>query len=460
MDEVLERLAHFADGLTAAALDAAAIHEVKRRLVDSFGCIVGGCGSEPARIARRLAGQSRGALAATAVGLSAKTTVELAAFANTVMVRYLDYNDMYFTPRGGGQHPSDLIPAVLAVGEALGARGVDVLVGIVAAYEIGAALAGVARIRERGWDQGTFTVVAAAMGAGKLLGLSREQLAHAASVAVTSNIATRQTRVGHLSMWKGSATAAANRNGIFAALLAREGMTGPDAPFVGKDGIMDLITGRFTLELPLPHPRPFAAEASSLKFYPSEYNSQSALDVVLALRPRVPLDEIEDVCVETYWLAYSEIGMEPAKWDPRTRETADHSLPYLLAAALLDGGITPRSFTDARIADPVLRRLMQRISVIERKDFSERFPDELNARIVIRLRSGATVEGQASHPHGHAKDPLTDDEVNEKCDALCASSPDRGLCRELKDALWAFERLDDVSPVIAALGRLTAAGAG
>jgi len=456
MDEVTQSIAGFVEGLTVEALDASAIHEVKRRLVDSFGCIVGGRGSAPARIARRLASQSQGALSATAVGLRPKTTVELAAFANTVMVRFLDYNDMHFTPRGGGQHPSDLIPAALAVGEGLGACGLDVLLGIVVAYEIGAALAGVTRIRERGWDQGTFTVVAAAMGAGKLLGLSRDQLAHAASVAVTSNIATRQTRVGHLSMWKGSATAAANRNGIFAALLAREGMTGPTAAFVGKDGIMDLITGPFTLDLRLPHARPFAAESSSLKFYPAEYNSQSALDVILGLRTRAPVDEIEDIHVETYWLAYSEIGMEPAKWDPHTRETADHSLPYLLAAALLDGRITPTSFTDERIADPALRRLMQRISVAERADFSERFPAELNTRIVIRLRSGAVVEGQAAVPHGHAQDPLTDDEVNEKCDALCASANDVRLCRELKQAFWTFDTMDNVAEVLANLGRLTA----
>ena len=454
MDEVTQAIASFVDGLGVDALDATAIHEVKRRLVDSFGCIVGGRDGAPARIARRLASESHGALSATAVGLPAKTTVELAAFANTIMVRFLDYNDTFFTPRGGGQHPSDLIPAVLAVGEGLASRGVDVLLGIVVAYEVGAALAGVTRLRERGWDQGTFTVVAAAMGAGKLLGLSRDQLAHAASVAVTSNIATRQTRVGHLSMWKGSATAAANRNGIFAALLAREGMTGPTEAFVGKDGIMDLITGPFTLDLRLPPARPFVAESTSLKFYPSEYNSQGPLDVILGLRERVPADEIEDIHVETYWLAYSEIGMEPAKWDPRTRETADHSLPYLLAAALLDGEITPNSFTDARIADPTLRRLMQRISVEERADFSERFPAELNTRIVIRLRSGAVVEGQAVVPHGHAKHPLTDDEVNEKCDALCASAPDRGLCRELKEAFWTFDTVDNVAGVLTNLGRL------
>jgi len=457
MDEVTERIARFVEGLTTDALDAAAIHEVKRRVVDSFGCIVGGRGSEPARIARRLAAQSQGVLSASVVGLPAKSTVEMAAFANTCMVRYLDYNDMYFTPRGGGQHPSDLIPAVLATGEALGARGLDVLLGITIAYEVGAALAGVTRIRERGWDQGTFTVAAAAMGAGKLLGLTRNQLAHAASIAVTSNIATRQTRVGQLSMWKGAATAAANRNGIFAALLAREGMTGPAEPFVGKDGIMDLITGPFTLDLGLPPARPFVAEASGLKFYPAEYNAQSALDVVLALRPRVPIDEIEQIHVETYWLAYSEIGMEPAKWDPRTRETADHSLPYLLAAALLDGRVTPDSFSAERIADPRLRRLLPRISVAERPEFSQRFPAELNSRIVVRLRSGQTLDGQSAYPHGHAKHPLTDDEVNEKCDALCASVHDHGVCRELRDAFWRFESLDDVSETLGILGRLTAA---
>jgi 2-methylcitrate dehydratase len=454
VDDVARRIVDFVDGLDSGALNAAVIHEAKRRLVDSFGCMVGGLDSQPAAIARRLAGQAPDGLSATAAGLPAKTTIEMAAFANTVMVRYLDYNDMYFTPRGGGQHPSDLIPVALATGEALRSSGVDVLLSVVIAYEIGAALAGVARIRERGWDQGTFIAAAGAMSAGKLLGLSRDQLGHALAIAVTSNIATRQTRVGALSMWKGCATAAANRNGIFAALLAREGMTGPAEPFVGKDGIMERVTGPFTLDLPLPPTGSFVVQRSGLKFYAAEYNSHGALDLVLALRHRIPLDQLKSIHVETYWVAYSEIGMEVAKWRPHTRETADHSLPYLLAVALADGRVTPESFTERRIFDPALRPLMECVTVAERKEFSERFPRELNTRLIVRLGSGETIEAETAYPHGHARDPLTDDEIKDKCERLFASTTDPGFCRETMEALWRLEAVDDVGEIFGQFGRI------
>jgi len=183
-------------------------------------------------------------------------------------------------------------------------------------------------------------------------------MAQAVSLAVIPHVPTRRTRAGSLSMWKGCATAGAARNGIFAATLAARGMTGPPEPFEGPEGIWDQVTGPFALSIDPPEPGRYVIERSLLKSRPAEYNAQGPLDLVIDLRSEVPHEAVERIDVDTYWLCWSEIGHEPAKWDPQNRETADHSLPYLLAVGMIDGRVALSSFTAERIADPALRPLM------------------------------------------------------------------------------------------------------
>ena len=455
MEKTTGIIADWVAGLSHGDISPATVHEIKRRLVDSLGCAVGALDSPPYKIARSLASDVTGTLSATAFGLPKPTTVEMATFVNTVLVRYLDYNDMYFAPVGGGCHPSDILPTVLAMGQALGSSGRDVLLATVVAYEVNGALAGTVRLRERGWDQGLTGVAAAAMAAGKLLGLSREQLGHAVSLAVTPHIPTRQTRAGELSMWKGCATAGAARNGVFSALLASRGMTGPPEPFEGMDGLWQRVTGPFELRLPV-RSDSYVIENIHTKFRPTEYNSQGALDLIIEMRGLVSLDEIERIDMETYWLAYSEIGSEPAKWDPQTRETADHSLPYLLGRALIDGDVGLRSFTQDLVLDPKLRPLMSKIHITENKDYSQRFPAELLHKISIRSTSGQTYTREIAHPRGHALKPLSDAEMDLKFDNLVAlrGEHDAAICRELRDKLWQIETVPNIAPLIEPLGGL------
>jgi 2-methylcitrate dehydratase len=436
------------------------LHEAKRRLVDSLGCAVAAMDSPPARIARDLARDTTGRLAATAIGLAQPTTVELSTFANTVMVRYLDCNDTYFTKRGGGGHPSDVIPTALAVGQAVGASGSEVLRAIVLGYEINGALASAVWLRERGWDQGLNVVAATAMMAGSLLGLGSEELAHALALAVTPHVPVRQTRIGQLSMWKGCATAGAARNGIFAALLAARGMTGPMEPYEGRSGIWEQVTGPFEMVLPVAPDR-FVIEDSQTKTRPAEYNAQAAIDLVLQLRESVDVDDIEAIDVETYFLAFHEIGSDPAKWDPRTRETADHSLPYLIAVAMVDGFIDQESCAPSRVTDPSLRPLMNKITIRERPDFTERFPTEFNVAITVRLRGGENLVRATSYPKGHPRNPVTDLEIDAKFDRMVTgrSDRDRETCRQLREALWRLDEAKDVNDVLEPLGGLTATDA-
>ena len=457
MDATSDAIAAFVAGLEPATLPPIVLHQARLRLVDSLGCAIGALDSPPARIARDLASEVSATRPATAIGLARPTTPEAAAFANTAMVRYLDFNDMFFSPIGGGAHPSDIIPTGLAVGESVGASGASVLCAIVAGYEVLGRLAGTVRLRERGWDQGIHVVVAAAMIAGKLLGLDREQLAEAVSLAIIPNVATRATRVGELSMWKGCATAGAARAGIYAALLAGRGMTGPAEPFDGFDGIKHRVTGPFDLAFEA-RPESFVIEQVHTKYRPAEYNAQAPIDLAVELREQVGVQDIERIDVETYWLAYSEIGMEPAKWRPQTRETADHSLPYLLAVAITDGDVSDASFGSERLADPALRALMDRIHVGESKDYTSRFPAELLCSITIRTRDGREVAGEIAHPRGHVLNPLSDAEIDHKFDGLIAGLPeaDQGRCLDLRTALWQFDALADVGTVLRPLGELAA----
>ncbi len=438
MDKTTRALADYVVNLEFSQLTASALHQAKRRLIDTLGCAAGGYDSEPAAIARRIAARQQGEPAARIIGTGKRTSMEMAAFTNCVMARYLDYNDTYISVGSG--HASDMIPACLAVAEAQNASGRDLLLSIVIAYEIYTGLADVVPLRNLGWDQGLFVVLGSAAAASRLLGLTRDQTADALAIAVTANIPTRQTRSGELAMWKGCATAVSARAGIFAALLAADGMHGPTAAFEGRDGVWDQVTkGPFELKRLGGDGVPFGVERTNLKFFPSEYHSQAPVAMAVELRAKINVADIEAINVETYHFAWSEIGSEPEKWDPQTRETADHSLPYLLALGLVDGFIKVDSFSPARMRDPALRQLMQKIKVAENPAFTAQFPAKLVTQLEVVMRGGEKLNVTAQYPKGHAKNPMTDAEVELKFLNLCEPLMDDAQRRALLAALWKIE---------------------
>jgi 2-methylcitrate dehydratase len=446
MDRTTEALSRYVTSLRYEDLSAGAIHEAKRHLIDSLGCAMGGCRSEPAEIARRVAPAWNGSPSARILGERGTTTLEAAAFANSVMVRFLDANDTYIA-RGSG-HPSDMLGALLAAAEAQSASGQALLLATVAGYEVFGALADQVPLRDRGWDQGVFIAPASAAGAGLLLGLSVEQLADALAIAATANVATRQTRAGDLSMWKGCATAVAVKAGLFAAQLAKEGMTGPTAAFEGRHGLWEQVTGPFELGVLGGGDRPFAIERTNFKSFATEYHAQAPVAMALALREKVGVEQIEAIDVRIYAMAHSEIASEPAKWDPKTRETADHSLPYMLAVALTDGRIGPASFEPRRYLDPGLRPLMNRIRVAEHGEFTRRFPRELVSEIEVVTRAGARLTERAEFPKGHARNPMTDADVVTKFRDLSADVLSPAQVGAALDALWRLSETDRVGSVL------------
>jgi 2-methylcitrate dehydratase len=409
---------------------------VKRTLIDTLGCGAGALDAEPASIARRIASRVQGNPPARLLGSPERTSTELAAFANTVLVRYLDCNDTY-AARGTG-HPSDMIPGVLAMADGRRASGRAVITAIVAAYEVFCRLADAVPLK--GWDQGMFAAIGTACGAGKILGLDRTALGNAVSIAITSGVPLGVTRIGELSMWKGCATAAAVRTGVFAADLSAEGMTGPGAPFEGRDGLWQhLGTETPKWERFGGGDEPFRITRTSFKAYPSVVHTQGPVELILDLRKHVAPAEIASVHVATYGEAVRRTATEAEKWNPQTRETADHSIPYLVAAALQDGGVTPATFAPARIQDAGLRPLIEKLTVVEEAEFTHRYPAESCTRIEVTTTDGRRIAAETRHPKGHFRNPLSDGEVEAKFRGLASGMLGAERCDPGLAGIWKLE---------------------
>src|SRR5205085_873832 len=262
------------------------VHETKRRFMDSLATAVGAMDAEAYAIARRCALRVQAQPGASMLG-GGQSSAEWATFVNGLLIRYLDYNDTYLSLEPA--HPSDNLTAVLGVGDMVNAGGKELIAAAVLAYEIQCRLCDAASLRKYGIDHVTYGAISTALADCKLLGLEPAKTAHAVSLAGVCNVALRQTRSGELSMWKGCAFANAARNGVFAALLAAEGLTGPAPIFEGDLGFMKLLTGPFTLA-PLggtPGADHFMLSETYIKFWPAEYHSQSAIDAALQLRPEI-----------------------------------------------------------------------------------------------------------------------------------------------------------------------------
>jgi len=230
-------------------------------------------------------------------------------------------------------------------------------------------------------------------------------------------------------------------------------MTGPTAAFEGRHGLFEQVTGPFEIGALGGRGRPFAIERTNFKFFAAEYHAQAPLAMALALRGKVRTEEIEAIDVQIYAMAYSEIGSEPAKWDPRTRETADHSLPYMLAVALRDGRLTPASFEPQHYLDPSLRPLMNRIRVAESSEFTRHFPQELQSRIDVVTRSGQRFTEQATYPKGHARNPMTDADVETKFRDLSVDVLGDARVNAAVHALWHLDEAPRIGAVLDVLVR-------
>jgi 2-methylcitrate dehydratase len=422
------------------------VHEVKRRVLDSIGCALGAWKSRPAQVTRAVAQAVAVPGGASLFGSHHRTTPDLAAFSNGALVRYLDFNDTYLSLEPA--HPSDNIPPALAVGQAVGAPGRDIITAAALGYELQCRLCDAASLRTHGWDHVCYGALSTAVLASKLYQLTPEQTVHALGLAGVCNFATRQTRTGQISDWKACAFSNAARNGVFAANLARLGMTGPNEIFEGPKGLFKMITGPFDLH--------WSSGADDwmicktyIKFWPAEYHSQSAIDAALQLRPQVgDARQIERILIESFEAAVSIIGSEPEKWRPTSRETADHSMGYCVAVALLDGDVTQESFSEERIRDRETLQLLDKIKIVETDECNAGYPDGIPNKLIVKLKGGGTLTKYVKYPRGHAGNPMADEEVIRKFTRQAAGVVSAATARQIVELALNLENLADVTPLV------------
>lgn len=442
MDKTTEKLVDYVMGVGYSDLAPDIVAACKTRVIDSVGCAIGAYDVPVSQLARAAAARYSGTPSASVLGCAQKTSVEMAAFANGVMLRYLDTSDQYRLKSGG--HPSDVIPPVLAVAEAVAADGPAFITAVTLAYEIYCAFCDAIDINET-WDQPVYGVLASALASGKLLGLSRAQMGNAASLALAPNMAMYQTRRGELSNWKGCAAANASRNGVFAALLARDGFTGPTAVFEGKAGLFDII-GKF--DWPISGKDPRRVSQTHLKCFPLCYHGQSAVWAALELRDRVRAEDVAEIRMEAYRNTVVEMANDPSRWAPKTHETADHSLPYVVATALLDGEVGYDSFSAEKLTDPRKVRLMSAVKVEENGELNAQYPESAPSRMIVVKTDGSTVESYVRYPKGHAKNALGRSEIEKKFLSACAGFAGAAQSRAMLDAMNALESVSDVSELL------------
>ena len=443
-----EKLAHWTYNLKYSDLTTESIHETQRRFIDSLATSLGAYRSKPATIARQTAlALPCAGKGAVVVGTTHRTTPDMAAFANGAHIRYLDYNDTYLSKEPA--HPSDNIAATLATAQAANRSGRDLILATVIAYEIQCRLCDAASLRSQGWDHVTYGAFSASLGAAKLWGLKPEQMVHAQGLAGVCNIATRQTRTGQISMWKACAFSNACRNAIFAVNLARQGLTGPHEIFEGPKGVFNMLTGGpFKVKLGSKRGG-YMINKTYIKYWPAEYHAQSSIDAALRIRKQFMTDrytwrDIDRLEMESFEAAVSIIGSEKEKWRPTSRETADHSMGYMTIAAFIDGDVTRATFEPRRFRNRKYLDLLDRTTIVEAADLNKGYPKGIPNRLRLHMKDGRVYEKTVKYPRGHAGNPMTDAEVEEKFHRLAEGVIPTKLQNRLLRQMWSLDKAKSV----------------
>ena len=429
MTTVARRLAaEIARSRRAPAISEAERHATERVLLDTFACALGAHGSPAVAATRRWAARIDGSPRATLYGTGARSSVLGAAVANSTMIRDLDMNDTTFATNP--THASDALGAVIAVAEAEGASAADLIHAVLLAFEIqmrAAEFTETSYFRVLGWDHTYFITVATAAAAGLLMDLTEDELAQALGIAGCFPI-LGGLRAGQISMMKSVSAGLAASRGVEAACLAREGVTGPLAIFEGERGIERNAIGRCDWDLfAAPFDCCWRLPRACLKRYPAAYIIHSAIDAALeiAAAPGFDPDQVAEVTVEAFaWLIEDMVdGMGgTTRYEIDRRETADHSLPFCVAAALVDGAYTVGQLEAARWDDPDLKAMLAEVRCVHDAAMDPRFPAERPSRVTVTFRDGSRRTAEYAYPKGDPRMPLSDDELRAKLHALAPAS--------------------------------------
>lgn len=447
------QLGRFVAAAKAEALSAEAREELKKRILDSVGVAIGALDAEPIRLIRQHQEDFGGKPLATLIG-GGKTAPDRAAFYNGALVRYLDFMDSYLA-KGETCHQSDNLGAVLAAAEYADASGEDFLAAMAVAYQVQGRLCDVAPVRAKGFDHTVQGAYAVAAGVSRALGLDAEKTANAIAISGATNNALRVTRTGALSHWKGLAYPHTAFIGTHAAFLALRGITGPEEVFEGNKGFKEAIAGPFSIDWSQEDLE--NVKASIIKKYNAEIHSQSSIEGALELQAREGFrwDEIETIEIDIFDVAFHIIGggEEGDKTLIRTKEEADHSLQYMVAAALIDGNVLPAQYEPERILRDDVQGLLKRFVVRPKQEYTDRFPAEVATTLTFTLKDGRKRSIDKTDYEGFRTRPMSWETVIAKFNGLAAPFASERARAAIVDAVRHIEKMKtrDFAAILGAL---------
>jgi len=450
---VTAAMARWAADLAYEDLSPGAVHQAKRFLLDSMGCAMGGLTQHDVRIALSVLDEIAGSGPATVIGAGTRMDPVSASLANALMIRVMDYNDIYW--KQDPSHPSDILPAALAGCERSGTGGKELAVGIVLGHEFEMRLCEAAfpGIRERGWHHATLTAFVSPLVAGRALRLGPEQIQHAIGIGGSRHATLGAVTAGKLTMMKNTVDPLATQSGMLAALLAEKGYTGPEHVLDGKEGLAHALGPDWKLDvLTEGLGDSWRIEQCGMKAFPTEALTHTPISAVLDLVREHDLapEAVERIRIDSLARA-ADILADPSKYDPRSKETADHSLPYVIAAALVDRQVTPLQFEEHKIADETIRAQLRKVEVRADPEIEAVFPRLQRVKVTIHTTDGRELTRQLDFPKGDPRNPLSDREVEEKFDALAEPVLSPGARKRAKDAIWNLEEQGSVTDLLGLL---------
>ncbi|MQY64450.1 MAG: MmgE/PrpD family protein, partial [Calditrichaeota bacterium] len=429
---ISRQMARFTLDLQYEDLPADVVHEVKRYLYDSIGCAFSGFYTRDVQIMRKIYRQMEGTSEASLLVSGERLPAVNATLVNSLAIRALDFNDIYW--KEDPSHPSDLIAAALNVGELVGATMKDVIAAIVLAYEFEQRLCefAVPGLRERKWHHATITQFVSPIVAGKLIGLSEDQLVNAIGISGSHSHTIGCPTAGKLTMMKNTVDPLAVQAGVFAALMAKEDYTGTEEVFEGKEGLMEVYGPDWDISRLVDGlGDAFKIMECSLKAFPTEALTHTHITATLkaVIENDIQPEQVDEVWVTTIARA-CDILFDPHKYEPTSRETADHSLPYCIARAILDRKITTQTFDDENIQDPRLKELIHKIKGEASVEFEQLFPEKQPSRVTIRTTDGREHSVYLEYPKGDPREPMSEEDLDDKFTALTAAQlTDEGRSR-------------------------------
>ncbi|MCD6112209.1 MAG: MmgE/PrpD family protein [Bacteroidales bacterium] len=444
MEETISRkIAKFAINLKYEDIPSNVIYEVKRFLYDSVGCALGGYHTKDVNIIHDIYKNIGGKPEATIIGFGDKIPAINASFVNSLMIRSLDFNDIYW--KEDPSHPSDIIPAALSVGEMVNASMKDVIVAIVLAYEFEMRMCefAVPGVRERKWHHATLTQFVSPVVAGKLLNLTEDEMVNAIGISASHNFTIGCPTAGKLTMMKNTVDPMAVQSGVLAAIMAKKGYTGTEEIFEGKEGLIDVLGPRWDTSKFLSNlGNPFKILECGMKAFPAEALTHTHITAALKIvieNDIKPVD-IKEVTVTALAKAV-DILFDKNKYKINSRETADHSLPYCIARAIIDRKITTQSFDEDKLTDPLLKDIIYKIKGEPSKEFEKIFPEKQPSQVVIVTKDNKKYKVYLEYPKGDPREPMTIEDIDNKFKALSSKLINESKQNKIKTTIFNCENM-------------------